>query len=199
VARNDEWLARSTEAAVEPELPILDPHHHLWDRPNGSRYLLDEVVADARSHNVLQTVFIECGSMYRADGPDDLKPVGETEFVQGIAAQSASGDSGPTRIAAGIVGTADLLLGDRVRGVLEAQIAASPQRFRGVRHRATGREVTPIPGLPGIRPHLLLDPEFRQGFAQLRRYALSFEVWVFHTDLRDVADLAAAFPDRRWS
>ena len=195
MARNDAWLARSTEPVLEPDLPIVDPHHHLWDRPGGSRYLLDEVVADVAAHNVRQTVFIECGSMYRGAGPDDLKPVGETEFAQGIAAQSASGGFGRTRVAAGIVGTADLLLGDRVPAVLEAQITASPQRFRGVRHRATGREVTPIPGLPGIRPHLLLDPEFRRGFAHLRRYGLSFEVWVFHTDLGDVAELAAAFPD----
>ena len=195
MAKNDDWLARTVEDAIEPDLPIIDPHHHLWDRPGGSRYMIEEVVADAETHNVRQTVFIECNSMYRAGGPDALKPVGEAEFVQGVAAQSASGRWGPARIAAGIVGSADLLLGDAVPGVLEALIAASPQRFRGVRHRAAGPDDHPVPGQPEYRPHLLVDPEFRRGFAHLRRYGLSFEVWILHTDLADVADLAAAFPD----
>ena len=195
MARNDAWLAGAAEAAIEPDLPIVDAHHHLWDRPGGSRYLLDEVVADARSHHVRQTVFIECSSMYRDEGPDELMPVGETEFVQGIAAQSASGIAGPTRVAAGIVGTADLLIGERVPRVLEAQIAASPRRFRGIRHRAAGRRGPRVIGQPQDREHLLLDRDFRRGFAHLRRYGLSFEAWVLHTDLRDVADLATAFPD----
>ncbi len=195
MANNNDWLARTVEAAIDPDLPIVDPHHHLWDRAGGSRYMLEEVVADAATHNVRQTVFVECNSMYRGDGPDALKPVGEAEFVQGIAAQSASGRWGPARIAAGIVGSADLLLGDAVPGVLEALSAASPQRFRGVRHRAAGPDNHPIAGQPAHRPHLLLDPDFRRGLAHLRRYGLSFEVWTLHTDLADVADLAAAFPD----
>ena len=104
------WLTLTDEEAVEPGLPIIDPHHHLWDRP-GDRYLLEELVADARAHNVRQTVFIECTSMYRADGPEEFKVVGETEFVQGIAAVSASGRYGETRVAAGIVGTSVFVLG----------------------------------------------------------------------------------------
>ena len=126
-----DWLALTTETALEPELPIIDPHHHLWDRP-GNRYLLEELLADISEHNVRQTVFVECSSMYRADGPEELRLVGETEFVQGVAAKSASGQYGETRVATGIVGSADLRLGDRVIPVLEAQMAASPQRFRGV-------------------------------------------------------------------
>src|SRR4030088_2507190 len=87
---NPEWLGKRTEEILEPDLPIIDPHHHLWDHP-GSRYMLDEIVHDTASgHRVLATVFVECMSMYRADGPAPMRPVGETEFVNGIAAQSAS-------------------------------------------------------------------------------------------------------------
>ncbi|MGE3845181.1 MAG: amidohydrolase, partial [Vicinamibacterales bacterium] len=171
------------------------PHHHLWDRP-GDRYLLDELVADARGHNVRQTVFVECSAMYRADGPEEFRVVGETEFVQGIAAMSASGGYGDLRVAAGIVGTADLRLGDRVGPVLEAQIAASPQRFRGIRHRAAWADRTVAPNQPADLPeHILLDPAFRRGFAQLRRYGLSFEGWLYHTHIADLTNLARAFPD----
>ena len=117
------WLAKVSEAALEPELPIVDPHHHLWDHP-GSRYMLDEILRDTNTgHRVLATVFVECMSMYRADGPESMRPVGETEFVNGIAAQSASGQYGDTRVAAGIVSFADLTLGGAVTPVLEAHIA----------------------------------------------------------------------------
>ncbi len=191
---NDEWLSQTPEPALDPDLPIVDPHHHLWERP-GNKYMLDEIVVDTASHNVRQTVYIECTSMYRRTGPDHFRPVGETEFVQGIAAQSTSGGYGATEVAAGIVGTADLCLGDDVVPVLEAQIAASPNRFRGVRHRAAWPERQPSRGQPVGREHLLLDPEFRRGFSVLRRYALTFEAWLFHPDIPDVADLARAFPD----
>jgi L-fuconolactonase len=192
---NDEWLALTPEAPIEPELPIIDPHHHLWDRP-GNRYLLDELLTDLAGMNVRQTVFIECTAMYRADGAESFKAIGETEFVQGVAAVSASGAYGTARVATGIVGTADLCLGDGVIPVLEAQLAASPNRFRGIRHRAAWPDRRPLPsGQPAPREHLLKDPEFRRGFAHLRRYALTFEAWVYHPDIPDVTDLARAFPD----
>jgi hypothetical protein len=126
------WLALRQEEIIEPELEIVDPHHHLWDRP-GHRFLIDQLLADTGSgHNITQTVFIECGSMYRVDGPLEMKPVGETEFVNGTAAMSASGQYGSTRLCRGIVGHADLRLGDAVARVLEAQIAAGDGRFRGI-------------------------------------------------------------------
>jgi predicted TIM-barrel fold metal-dependent hydrolase len=111
---DEAWLAKQPpEPILDPDLPIIDPHHHLWDRPN-HRYLLEDFLADVRSgHHIVATVFEECQSMYRADGPEELRPVGETEFVAGIAAMIASGLYGPTRVAAGIVGFADLILGDR--------------------------------------------------------------------------------------
>ncbi len=183
------------EVALEPRLPIIDPHHHLWDRP-GNRYLLEELVADTRAHNVRQTVFVECTSMYRASGPEEFKVVGETEFVQGIAAMSASGRYGETRVAAAIVGSADLRLGDRVQPVLEAQIAASPQRFRGIRHRAAWADRTVVPNQPAdLADHVLLDSGFRKGYAYLRQYGMTFEGWVYHTHIADLTDLARAFPD----
>lgn len=201
-----DWLALTEEVALEPQLPIIDPHHHFWDAPfrTPQRYLLEQLAADTKGHNVRQTVFIECTSMYRTDGPEEFQVVGETEFVQGIAAESASGRYGDLRAAAGIVGTADLRLGNRVAPVLEAQIAASRQRFRGIRHRAAWVEpgVLPSgivqsapPNQLSVPPHLLLDPDFRRGYAYLRIYGLTFEGWVHHTQIAELTDLAKAFPD----
>ena len=189
------WLSLTDEAALEPDLPIIDPHHHLWDRP-GNRYMLEDLLLDTAAHNVRQTVFVECTSMYRADGPEELKVIGETEFVQGVAAKSASGAYGETRVATGIVGSADLRLGDRVAPVLEAQIAASPQRFRGIRHRAAWADLSVTPNRAADAPnHILLDTDFRRGYAHLRTHGLTFEAWLYHTHIADLTDLAKAFPD----
>jgi L-fuconolactonase len=190
------WLDQVREAPLDPQLPICDPHHHLWDR-DGSRYLLDELLADIRAsgHNVVSTVFVECGSMYRASGPQALRPVGETEFVNGVAAMSASGGYGSPRVCAGIVGFADLTLGEAVDEVLQAHLAAS-SRFRGIRH-AAGRDASPQvrnshtnppPGLYG-------RDDFRRGFARLAAHGLSFEAWQYHHQLPEVTALARAFPE----
>ena len=131
---HETWLTLTAEEPIDPDLPICDPHHHLWDRPN-NRYLIDELLQDTGGgHHISQTVFVECRSMYKEEGPQEIRPVGETEFVQSIADQSASGQYGMIRVAAGIVGFADLTLGTAVTPVLEAHIAASRNRFRGVRH-----------------------------------------------------------------
>ena len=190
-----EWLKLTQETALEPDLPIIDPHHHFWDRPN-NRYMLEDLLEDTAAHNVRQTVFVECTSMYRADGPEELQVIGETEFVQGIAAKSASGRYGDKRIAAGIIGSANLRLGDKVAPVLEAHIAASPQRFRGIRHRAAWADRSVLPNLPADAPrNILLDSDFRKGYAHLRTYGLSFEGWLYHTHISDLTDLAKTFPD----
>jgi L-fuconolactonase len=193
------WLDQVQESALEPELPIIDPHHHLWDYPKveNGRYLLDELLTDINTgHNIVATVYMECGSMFRADGPDALKPVGETEFVQGIAAMSASGVYGKTRVAAGIVSFADLLLGAKVRDVLDAHIAASPNRFRGIRHAVSWHESPDIRNAHSKPPEgLLLNKTFREGFAQLAPLGLSFDAWLFHTQIDELTDLARAFPD----
>lgn len=192
----DAWLAQVVEEPLRPDLPIIDPHHHLWDNPS-SRYLLDEVLRDTGSgHRVVATVFVECASMYRADGPEATRPVGETEFVNGVAAQSASGQYGPTRIAAGIVGFADLTLGAAVEPVLQAHLAAAPNRFRGIRHAAG---FDPSPEIRNSHtnppPNLYELKAFRAGFAKLNELKLSFEAWQYHPQLPQLTDLARAFPD----
>lgn len=191
-----------TEDVIEPELPICDPHHHLWDR-HGDRYLLHELLADTgqsdaqgRRHDVRTTVFVECASMYRADGPAALRPVGETEFVNGMAAMSASGGYGATRACAGIVGLADLCLGAAVRPVLEAHIDAARGRFRGIRHAAGWHASEQIRNShTDPVEHLLLDKRFREGFAQLAPLGLSFDAWLYHPQIAELTDLAQAFPD----
>ena len=138
----NDWLALTPEEALEPEIPICDPHHHFWDfrteRIPYQRYLLHELADDVNGgHNVRSTVFVEARSMYRPGGPEEMRPVGEVEFVQGLAAASDNGLYGPCKAAASIVGHANLNLGENVRPVLEALQAASPNRFRGIRHSVT--------------------------------------------------------------
>ncbi len=202
---NMAWLAKLPEEdVIDPDLPIIDTHHHLWDRlspdlPQGeatdsNRYFLPEFTADLNSgHNTIATVFLQCHAMYRATGPEEFKPVGETEFVAGIAAMSDSGNYGPCRVAAGIVGFADLTLGDRVTPVLEAHIRAGGGRFRGVRHSAA-YEPDPIIGNGADHPGLYLRADFRVGLARLSALGLSLDAWTFHSQLAEVTDLARAFP-----
>ena len=202
IVRNDtdlaKWLtSKPAEAALEPDLPIIDPHHHLWDTPHRGAYFLAELLKDiGGGHNVVSTVFLECQSMYRKDGPEEMAPVGEIEFVRGIAAQAASGNYGPCRVAEGIVGWADVMLGARVRDVLEAEIAAGGGRFRGIRHGVAwdgdptvGKFASRI-----IEPHRARDPKFREGVAELAKLNLTFESWQYHPQLPDAIELARALP-----
>ncbi len=191
-----DWLAQVTEDVLEPDLPICDPHHHLWDHPT-SRYLLDQLLEDtSEGHNVVSTVFVECSSMYRAEGADSLKPVGETEFVQGIAAMSASGQYGATRVAKGIVSFADLTLGPAVRPVLEAHLQASKNRFKGIRHAAGWHESDAIRNSHTNPPNgLMSDENFLRGFEVLSEMGLSFDAWFYHHQLPEFVELANSFPD----
>ena len=190
------WTKQRYEPALEPELAIIDPHHHVWDDQRG-RYLTHELAADVGGgHNIIATVFVEAGVMYRADGPAEMKPVGEVEFVNGIAAMGASGHYGKTRLCDGIVGHADLMLGDKVTPVLEALTAAGNGRFKGIRYGTiwdAGNAA--MFGRHQVPRHLMLDPIFRQGFACLQPAKLSFEAWLFHPQLDDLADLLRAFPE----
>jgi predicted TIM-barrel fold metal-dependent hydrolase len=194
----EDWLALRKEEIIDPTRPIVDPHHHLWDR-GGQRYLIEEMAGDiASGHNVIATVYVEARSMYRAGGQEPLRPVGEVEFANGAAAMSASGGYGPAVICAGIVGHANLLLGEAARDVLEAEIAAGQGRFRGIRHSSAWDADANVAGMYATRPKgLLLDPTFRKGFACLAPLGLSFDAWLFHPQIGELADLARAFPDTR--
>jgi predicted TIM-barrel fold metal-dependent hydrolase len=193
-----DWLALRSEEIIDPARPIVDPHHHLWDR-GGQRYLIEEMVDDIGSgHNIVATVYVDCRSMYRATGPEAFRPVGEVEFANGIAAMSASGGYGPAAICAGIVSHVNLLLGDAARGVLEAEIAAGGGRFRGIRHSSAWDADAEVANMYATRPKgLLLDPVFRKGFACLAPLGLSFDAWLFHPQIGELTDLARAFPETK--
>jgi L-fuconolactonase len=194
----NDWLALTQEPTLEPELPICDPHHHFWDfrteRIPYQRYLLHELAAAVTcGHNVRSTVFIEARAMYRADGPQELRPVGEVEFVQGLAAASASGLYGPCRAAAAIVGRANLNLGDQVEPVLEALHTASPNRLRGIRHTVTW---DPHPEVGNREPEgVLATADFRAGGRVLARMGLSLDTGVCFPQLPELAAFAQALPD----
>jgi predicted TIM-barrel fold metal-dependent hydrolase len=179
------------ETAIDPDLPICDSHHHLWERPPRD-YLLGELLEDLRSgHNVISTVAVECRYSYRQAGPDELRPVGETEFLDKVAYQVGADPVIKTRVAAAIVAHTNLTLGDNAATVLEAHRAASPDRFRGVRHStiwdASGALRSDAP------PGLLGDSQFRRGFA-LGKLNLSFDAWLYYPQLPELVDLARAFP-----
>ena len=193
-----EWLGQTQEAVIDPDTPLIDAHHHLWDRAY-YRYLFPELLEDLDSgHNVCKTVFVECDAMYRGNGPKHLSPVGETEFVNGVAAMFSSNAYGPRQACAAIVGYADLRLGAQVREVLEAHLGASGGRFRGIRNVSAWHEDSAIKGTAyNPPPGLLLDPDFRKGFACLAPMGLSFDAWFYFTQLGDILDLAESFPDTR--
>lgn len=194
--RND-WLALHQEPALEPDLPIIDAHHHIWDAPR-PRYMFEELHGDVvgSGHRVLATVYVDCRSMYRCDGPLELRCVGEVEFANGIAAMAASGVYGPTRLCAGIVGFASLHLGARARPVLEALMQAGGSRFKGVRHIAAwDADPQLAPPHPDRPKGLLSQPAFREGFALLAGLGLRFETFIYQTQIPELTALARSFPD----
>jgi len=194
------------EQAIEPEVPLIDPHHHIRDPKGGERYLVPEFTQDIYTgHNILATVVIEECAMFRRDGPPELRPLGEVEFHNGVAAMFASGRYGPTLGCAGIVGFANLMLGDRIAPVLDAQIAAASGRLKGIRVSAHWHESYTPPLVVARRqilgldtpPRMLLDDGFRRGIACLAPRNLSFDVSVYHTQIPELIDLARAFPETR--
>jgi L-fuconolactonase len=195
-----EWLARALpEEVLEPDLPITDCHQHLWDGDRG-RYMMDELRADlASGHRIEKTIFEECRAMYRTSGPDEMRPVGEVEFVRRIAEESAASGRDRTRIAAGMVAHADLRLGARVRPVLEAEKEAGGALVRGIRfsmtwdpHEEISRYVS-----SKVEPGRLLDATFREGVAEVARAGLVFDVWIYFTQIPELTALARALPDAR--
>jgi len=191
---NPAWLARLTEDILDPDLPIVDPHHHLWDH-GGNTYFLDQLLADTGSgHNIAATVFLQCFWAYRGTGPEALRPVGETEFVASVAAEAVRRKTA-TRVCAGIVGYADLTLGEQVDAVLEAHIAAGAGRFRGIRH-ITARHPRFLASMSTPPAFALMGtPAFRAGFARLGHHGLSYDAWLYHTQIDQLTDLARSFPE----
>jgi L-fuconolactonase len=181
------------------ELPICDPHHHFFPKPArrdpalppvlGSGYLLQELLDDLDGVNVVKTVVVETYMMNATER--DGGPASETELVAALGRDCEERQQANVRVAAGIVGFADLTLGKGVVPVLQAHLAAS-DRIRGVRHittwDASGAFFSAGP------PHVLLDPRFREGFACLTEHGLTFDALVYHPQLLEVADVAAAFP-----
>lgn len=209
----------SNEPILDPAMPIVDAHHHLWVLPDAtlaaletqgglfanailpvfrrySRYLLDEYLEDIGSgHNVQATVFVDAHTMYRANGPAHMRSVGEVEFVNGVAAMADSGIFGDTRVCAGIVGGVDLRLGHAVDDVLAAHIQAGGGRYRGVRSPIVHEGNSTIFGSPFGAAHILLDAGFRKGFSRLQAFGLSFDAFLLEPQLADLIDLADTFPD----
>lgn len=191
VPGSDEWLAQVSESIIDPERPIVDPHHHLWNRPS-STYVLENLWADTGSgHNVTKTVFLECGASYREDGPEHLKPVGETVFVEAIASASRSGEG--AEIAA-IVSRADLR-GPELDEVLDAHVEAGKGLFRGIRHAGARAAHPDGMFIAGRSPEGLYESDaYRQGVARLGERGYTFDTWHYHYQNPDFRDLAAAVP-----
>jgi L-fuconolactonase len=179
-----------SEEALDPDRPICDAHHHLWSaRPGVAPYTIDELHGDvATGHHVVRTVFVECHTHYRNDGPVELRPVGEVAWVADVAEDADRRGDGPPLAA--IIGHADLTLGEAVDEVLDAHREAGRGRFRGVRHN-TAWDATPM-GNNASRPGLLGEPSFRAGVDVLGRHGYSFDAMAYHTQLTEVADLADA-------
>ena len=204
-----------TETILEPDLAIIDPHHHLWDlRPllpmfpeprhrflealvPAAHYTFDQLLCDIQTgHNIIGTVFMECGAFYDAARSEEMKPVGEVEYVNGVAAQSASGLYGNLKACAGIIGHSNLLLGDGVAPVLEALVSAGNGRFKGIRHQGAWDADPEVLGPPfHAPPELYREAKFRKGFAHLGKMGLTFDAWILEPQIPDVIDLARAFPD----
>lgn len=194
LTEREEWHNQTIEEPLDPSLPICDPHHHLWYRMEND-YPVEAFLKDiSGGHNIRKTVFVESGLMFNKEASPEMQPVGETEFVRNLL-RSRQKNEEDTEIVAGIVGFADLTLGAAVAPVLEAHIAAGRQRFRGIRHITAWDASPDVHSRRNTPPSLLMDKNFREGFATLHRYNLSFDAWLYHPQLDELFDLAKTFPD----
>jgi predicted TIM-barrel fold metal-dependent hydrolase len=196
----------SDETIIDPDLPICDPHHHLFFWPGigelglPETYLLPEFLAEIANggHNIESTVYLEAKAFYRAGGPEELRALGETEFATGVAAMSASGLYGKTRVCEGIVGRVELIRGDAIGAVLERHVAVAGDRLKGIRDAGPWDDNMDVPRGHTAPPKGLYESTtFRAGFAHLGRLGLSFDAWQYHPQLPQVIALADAFPDTR--
>ncbi len=191
-AAHQAWIDKVTEDPIDPDLPICDPHHHLWldEGHTGWPYTLDDLHRDTGAgHRVVRTVFLECHAEYRTEGPRHLRPVGETEFVVELAEQSAA--SGGAEIAA-IMGKADVSLGAAVEEVLAAHDEAGRGRFRGVRY-ITAQD--PHPPLAMGTSAAMDDPTYLEGVRTVGRMGFTYDAMVYHPQLPELVGVAQACPD----
>ncbi|MEM7748736.1 MAG: amidohydrolase family protein [Pseudomonadota bacterium] len=198
LAVRPEWLERHKEEILEPELPIIDPHHHLWDR-FGWRYMFDDLLSDTSSgHNIIATVFVQCRAFHCEDGPVEMQPIGESQFAAGVAAMCESGTYGSIRACTGIVSHADMMLGADVRRVLEAHVGVSGGRFSGIRH-ITAWDADPDLMNPNYTPpeQQLRDPKFHEGMKTLGSMGLTFDAWIYHPQIEDLVVAARACPETK--
>ncbi len=191
---DDDWVGQVVEDIVEPDLPIIDAHHHLWVRP-GHRYLVPELLQDLRSgHNIVGTIHAECHTMYRRDGPEEWRSLGETEFVTGCAAMAESGAFGDIAFCRGFIGRVDLSLGNATREIFERHLAVSSGRFKGIRFTtawdAHERIQNQVP-----HAHLLREPSVRDGARVMAELGLTLDIWVYHPQLLEIAELADDIPE----
>jgi predicted TIM-barrel fold metal-dependent hydrolase len=181
------------EEVLDPDLPIVDAHHHLWDADEAmmrEEYLLEDLAADlASGHNIEATVFVEAEARHRNDGAPELAAVGETEFVHATALD-AERRGIPTKVAAAIVAHANLDLGADVERVLDAHDEAAPGRLRGIRDMTVFDRMA-----PESDPHRMLQPVFQEGLRRLAARDLTFDVYVWQVQLPDVIQMVRAVPE----
>ncbi|MFK7733983.1 MAG: amidohydrolase [Pseudomonadales bacterium] len=193
--QHQQWLDQVIEDVIDPERPIIDPHHHLWRRP--PVYELDELWADTHSgHNIVGTVFIECGAEYRKEATRAMRPLGETEYVADIAAQARQASTRGQPPILGMVCHADLTLGDSVVDVINAHRELAPDLLRGVRYSTAYYPDPPaVDRYAGRKEGVMMDKKFREGFSYLAAQDLSFDAWLLHPQIKELIDLAREFPE----
>ena len=202
----NEAMRAAEEAAIEPDLTIVDPHHHMRDYRDADadadadreRYLAADMLADIAhsGHRVVQTMFVECGIMYHPDGPAERRSLGETDYVRRMADEVAARRPPTCAIAAGIVGKVDLRIGARAGDVLRAHIEAGGGRLKGIRNSIAWDAYPPLAAM-GLNRDLLNDAGFLEGFGVLEPLGLSFDIWLFHPQIRSLTALARRFPTTR--
>lgn len=193
---DNETVQIDNEEILLPELPVCDPHHHFFDFPD-FKYMPGDFLEDiSTGHHIVRTVYVECRTGYRDDGPEELRSVGETEYIETLISRRIP--SGLMGVVSGIVGFADLRLGDAVKPVLEAHRTASPKKFCGIRNVAAWNNHPAFSkGYNAPQAGLLMDSAFRKGFAHLEKLTLGFDAMLFHTQLPELIDLAMSFPDTK--
>lgn len=191
------WLEQVIEDIIDPQRPIIDPHHHLWRDKTVDDYQLADLWEDTGSgHNIIGTVFVECSADYRKEGPEALRPVGETDYVSAAAEISSTQAADGRPPILGIVSHANLRLGDAVEEVIAAHLDAGKGRVKGIRHSVAYYPDPPaVDRYAGRTQHLLLDPDFRRGFTKLAPFDMSFDAWLLHPQIRELIDLARKFPE----